>query len=98
MCPGVSSRRSPAESWRWHSHGIRFANAPECLYEAVSLLVGGQTQKLLLLCRRNNVDDFTLAKNGFQVWTLPEMPEYTKDDQAIEDNQYPEITETLKKL
>lgn len=47
---------------------------------------------------RNIQDNFTLDKNGFQVWTLPETPEYTKDNKAIEDNQYPEIVETLEKL
>jgi hypothetical protein len=47
---------------------------------------------------RNTRDEFTLDKSGFQVWTLPDTPEYTKDDKEIEDKEYPEIIETLKKM
>jgi hypothetical protein len=47
---------------------------------------------------RNIHDSFTLDKNGFQVWNLPATPEYTKDDKEIEDKQYTEIIETLKKV
>jgi hypothetical protein len=47
---------------------------------------------------RGNIGDFTLDKNGFQVWTLPDTPKYTKDDQEIESEQYPEIIEGLKKM
>jgi hypothetical protein len=47
---------------------------------------------------RDNLDGFTLDKNGFQVWTLPQTPAYTKDDKEIEDKEYPEIIETLQKM
>lgn len=47
---------------------------------------------------RSNIDYFTLDRNGFQVWTLPDTLEYTKDDQEIETKQYPEIAEALKKM
>jgi hypothetical protein len=47
---------------------------------------------------RNTGHNFTLDKNGFQVWNLPETPEYTKDDAQIEAEQYPVIVEKIKEL
>jgi hypothetical protein len=47
---------------------------------------------------RSNISNFTLDKNGFQVWTLPHAPKYTKDSQEIESEQYPEIIEALREM
>jgi hypothetical protein len=47
---------------------------------------------------RNNINDFTLDRNGFQVWPLPEIPAYTKDDKEIEEREFPQVIDYLKKM
>lgn len=47
---------------------------------------------------RNAEHDFTLDQNGFQVWNLPQTPEFTKDDAEIEAKQYPAIVEKIKEM
>jgi hypothetical protein len=42
--------------------------------------------------------DFTLDRNGFQALILPDTPRYTKDDQEIETQQYPQIIEAVKNM
>jgi hypothetical protein len=47
---------------------------------------------------RNTENNFTLDTNGFQVWNLPEIPEYTKDGAEIETKQFPAIVEKIKEM
>lgn len=55
-------------------------------------------REMIIHDSRGNIGDFTLNKNGFQVWTLPGTPKYTKDDQEIESEQYPEIIDAVKEM
>jgi hypothetical protein len=82
--------------WPEGSNGSLVAeeNALNIAYRARAVDI----RELTIHDSRSNIGDFTLDKNGFQVWTLPDTPTYTKDDQKIESEQYPEIIEALKKL
>jgi hypothetical protein len=45
---------------------------------------------------RNVENDFTLVKNGLQVWDPPSEPECTKDEDEVMAKYYPEVVAYLK--
>jgi len=47
---------------------------------------------------RNVENDFTLAKNGLQVWNLPSDLECTKDEDRAITKYYPEAVAYLKNM
>jgi hypothetical protein len=74
---------------------------PETNEESLKILRQGKEvdpREMTIHDTRNNEHDFSLDKNGFQVWYLPELPDYTKDDDEIAAKQYPVLIEKIKEV
>jgi hypothetical protein len=83
--------------WLERSDGSR----PTAVEETLKILRQGKevdARETTIHDIRNIEGSFTLDTNGFQLWNIPEMPEYINDDAEIEAKEYPTIVEKLKEM
>lgn len=69
--------------------------------EAINIMLGDtevDARKATVHDIRIIEDEFKLAMNGLQFWNLPSEAEYTKDEDEIVSQQYPEVAAYLGEM